>query len=539
MAQGCQLKVLHLYNRGSSCFCDTSTMIDKSQQTLEDTESCEWSTRFYSHWHEAMKSLFKHAIIDLALLQTIAKDYQICPYQLAHAMVPWVDIVVADFNFVFSHTNRHNTFIDNRGRSVALLIDEAHNLANRCRELYQVSLRQQDLQLIASLLDTTPSKVKRTISQLKKAIAATKHNQHDSPAKLIDQLEITKATIDEWQQQQAQLFPAPELLEFKINVNQWLRLSRYLESRMGADHGAHFSLLKHGGSLQLVNNCPAPVIDDLTKSFRSCVYFSGSLLPIAYFCEQLTLQSQEDYTTLVIESPFSPDHLDVYISRLAMNYNQRETAIPAAIEHIECLYQTHDGLYLVCVSSYQFLQQVKNHWVEVCPDIPSLFQPDTREQTNLPEQSGHYEDFLRQLQQFEKGVAFVIMGGRYAEGIEWPAGQLKGVIILGSGMPSPSDTQKRLQTYFENKTYQSDQHHSGFEFAYLFPAINRLIQTAGRIQRREQDTGIVLIMDARYRQPSYQRYFPRLWQPKSIDSPQQLKTCSQAFWQKHQELDDG
>ncbi|MCG8669863.1 MAG: hypothetical protein MI867_10660, partial [Pseudomonadales bacterium] len=311
--QGCQLKVLHLYNRGSSCFCDPPSFLDNNQLDQEDISPCEWSARFYSQWHAAMKALLEHAIIDLSLLQAVANEYQICPYQLAHAMIPWVDIVVADFNFVFSHTNRNNQFIDNRGKSVALLVDEAHNLANRCRELYKASLRNHDLQLLTSLIDSASPKIKRSINQLKKIIQQANHDQKDSPNDLISQLEATKSALEEWQQQQAQLFPSPELLEFKININQWLRLSRYLESGLGASQGAHFSLFKSKANLELLNNCPAPVIDDLIKNFRSCVYFSGSLLPIAYFIEQLTLQSQQDCTTLVIESPFSPDHLDIYI----------------------------------------------------------------------------------------------------------------------------------------------------------------------------------------------------------------------------------
>ncbi|MCG8314871.1 MAG: PD-(D/E)XK nuclease family protein [Pseudomonadales bacterium] len=513
--QGTSIKVLHLYNQSHSCFCDPKV----SDELENNLAPCQWQQGYYDRKQEAMEALFVQTVIDLDTLKNVADCYQICPYQLVQELIPWVDIVIADFNYVFSHSVRNQNYLDSKGKKIALLVDESHNLANRCRDLYQCRLTQEQLHSVLSYLPTSNPILQKSIKSLQAQIKKLPKDTEVYPEGLFLQIAKLKTELDENQQLNSLLFTPDDLILIKAQLNQWLRLHKYCQQGLGSHQGKPFSLLKSHQDLQLICNNPSVVIDDLIQGFNSTVYFSGSLLPLHYFAQQFS--DQEIATRLSYSSPFPSNRLQVILGPLAMDFNNRQKAIPLALSYIETLYQQKPGLYLVCVPSYQFLEQIKhaqeNARQAMAWHFPVIFQ----QHDTPPQQARELETTLKQMRD---GVAFVIMGGSFAEGVEWPRGVLNGVIILGNGMPSPSATQQRLKSYFDHSAA------NGFDFAYRFPAINRVIQTVGRIQRSDSDAGIVLLLDRRFRHSSYRQLLPNDWQIHHCDSPEQLALKSNEFW---------
>ena len=535
--QGSALKCLNLSNQQRACFCAPIADNDAAAPA-----PCQWETGFYDRKPAALEALFTENLIDLDCLQTIAREHRLCPYHLAEELLPWVDVVIGDFNYVFGLTVRNSGYLERHGRRINLLVDEAHNLPGRCRDNYSASLNIDILRSVKSRLPTTDAKSKRALNALQKAIKQTGPDISDYPEPLFNAIQQLKDQLETPDLSQGELFSMDDALMLKAELNQWLRLGRYCEPGLGEHQGQPFSLKKTKDGLTLECNNPAVVIRDLCQIFRSRVFFSGSLLPVRHFAVQLcppetTTTGDTDSTPakhLILESPFPRNRLRILLGNLAMGYQHRDASLPVALDYIKALYLKHPGLYLVCAPSYDVLQRLQEqittgHW-----DLPTLFQSADRESAHTANQS---------LAAMDNGMAFVVLGGSFAEGVEWPPGVLKGVIILGNGMPGPTTQQKRLQRYYDNafstgntspqlpKPETTPGHgNTGFDHAFQFPGLNRVIQTAGRIQRTEQDAGLVLLLDQRFRQRRYQQMLPSHWQYEAVNSLEDLISASDSFW---------
>lgn len=516
--QGKDLKVLHLLNRDTTCFCSPS----QDEDSANDNEPCTWEVDYYSKKQLALEELFKNSFIDLETLQSVSQTHKLCPHHLAQDILPWVDVIIVDFNFVFSFTARNTAYLEKPGKTSALLIDETHNLVSRCRDLYEAELNTDTLDQVKTVIAPSSSKAATCINSLKNTLKSLSKETTEFPHKLFEQIENLRTELSEWQQQSNLLFLPEEIIEVKIALAQWLRLSKYLQDGLGAEFGHNFSLIKSKRKLALLSNNPAPVAQELSGYFNNRVFFSGSLLPLRYFTTQLSTTPQDSIKQLVAHSPFPPDRLNVALGNLNLNYQNREASISKALSYIETLWKEKPGLYLICAASYQYLEMIQSH-IENHIDIPHLFQQrfDTQEAK---------DGFSESLRNMTEGFACIVMGGSFGEGVEWPPGVLKGVIILGSGMPSPSTTQDRLQQYFDHNDLIPSNEAKGFEYTYLFPAINRIIQTVGRIQRQNKDAGIALILDKRFRQARYRKLFPPTWQPQEVNSLDALSQLAKQFW---------
>ena len=506
--QGRDLKCLNLCSQQRICFCRRDSGHDEALDT-----PCDWEQGFHDRKPAALSALFAQPLVDQEQLLSVAREHRVCPHHLAQELLPWTDIVIADFNYVFGFTVRNQNYLERHQKRINLMVDEAHNLPNRSRDNFSANLTAELLDGAQQALKQQKHPAARAVAALEKAVRSLASDPQDYPTRLIDRIQQTRDALETPSEHQVELFTADAVMDLKIQLNQWLRLAGYCESGLGEQQGQPFSLKKKRGALALCCNNPAVVIEDLSRRCRSRVFFSGSLLPAAYFQTQLCRDAQH----LVLPSPFPRERLRILLGPLAMGYQHRRAALPEALNYILTLYRQQPGLYLVCAPSYEILGLLEDELEAAAWDIPVVFQSSLKEGENLA--------------QMTLGIAFVVLGGSFAEGVEWPPGTLKGIVILGNGMPGPTREQKRLQAYFENIS-DLPPAHTGFDYAFLFPGLNRIIQTAGRIQRTEQDAGIVLLLDKRFRQSRYQQHLPGHWHYEIIDSPQQLQVSCQQFWEQ-------
>ena len=515
------LKCLSISSQQRACFCEPGAEIHNIL--------CEWEIGFHDRKRAAMAEAYAQNHINLPCLQRIGKEYRVCPYHLCEELLPWVDVVIADFNYVFSLTARNARFLETRMRDINLLVDEAHNLPGRCRESYQASLTQDALHELAKSLKGQP--VAKALRKLSRELQHTAADAAEKPAALFKALQQLKEQLELPELSQGQLFAEDKTLQLKITINQWLRLEKYCEAGLGEQNGQPFSLKKRHNTLMLECNNPAVVIEDLSRGFRSRVLFSGSLLPIEHFATQCIVPAENTDNTqpphLILESPFPRERLKILLGPLAMGYQERDTSLPQALDYIAALYRQQPGLYLVCAPSYTVLNSLEQQLQQQPLSLPVVCQSAA---------SSSATDH-QALSSLRDGLAFVVLGGSFAEGVEWPPGVLKGVVILGNGMPGPSTEQKRLQRYYEQAFHRHARPghvvtNPGFDHAFLFPGLNRVIQTAGRIQRTPEDAGIVLLLDRRFRQPHYQHYLPSHWACETINTPAELASVCEVFWHR-------
>lgn len=515
-------KTLFLYAKSESCFCD---------KTINDNlkhNRCEWETGYFDRRMQAMENLFSLSIIDFEALQNEAKAQGICPHQLAKEMIPWMDIVCGDFNYVYDLGVRPSEYFQQSAKHIALLVDESHNLPDRARSMYSCTLNGVT---IKAANKAAPSKtpLSRQLKKLSSALNAlnttTKASAVEStpltltelPTELITAISNTLEAYSIFYAEQTQLFVADELVAL------WSEL--YLFQRLAALWGAHFSLMLEmtqkelALSLRCVN--PAPVLEHINNTFNSTTLFSGTLLPLTYYKANFFGLENDAINQISLGSPFDQNRLGVFIAPVNTRFGQRDDSLPIISDYIKAACETsatdHAGIYLIACASYAYLekvfellsnQQEWQHWTLLQqPSDPAL-----------------KAQFLQRLDSTEQGIVFVILGGSFAEGIEFPPNRLRGTIIIGTGIPAP-DTERELQQRYWQTTLTQ-----GFNYAYLYPGINRVIQTAGRVIRRDTDAGFILLLEERFFKQQYNLLLPREWQLKIVAAPSQLSLALSEFW---------
>lgn len=494
------VRVLILSARERVCFCNPGP-----------ATICEGQSHFFDKWHAIRDTVQQKSHWHPDQLSAVARQHNLCPHQFSLQLVPWADLIIADYNYVFDPAVRLSDYLDQHARHITLLVDEAHNLPDRARDMFSISIEQQALTAAANA--TANRTVKRLLKKVLSffpAADATAQAFDVPPADIIPAMAtLTEYWLDWFACQRWLVFPEPlfETLmtctRFTQRLQRWQSEDRWLS---WPDDGAR--------KLEIFCTDPAPQLDALTARFHAVLYFSGSLQPLEFFARAL---SQRPFAhRLELPSPFPPTHLLTLVVPVNTRYDARAHTIPTVADMIDAVWQARPGRYLVSFPSYPYLQSVHEYLQARNPNLPLLVQGTSSIDAT--------EAFIQQLLAAPT-LALVIAGGRYAEGLDLPDNLLQGVIVVGTCMPPPSLQRTLIQTHFQNHGC------NGFDFAFRFPGLNRVIQSAGRVIRRETDRGVLILLDDRFNHQALRRHFPTHWQPQRIDRPHDLTAPLLAFWQ--------
>ncbi len=491
--QTLNLKTIHLQSRTRTCFCKPGNSIERSE--------CHFQQGFYDRLEQARKEFNELPYCSQEEVIALAKKYELCPHQFTHELIQWSDLVVADFNYVFDPYVRD---MDNLKsiRQKTLLVDEAHNLPDRAREMYSESLSVETLKQLHRLIED-----KALNRQLKKLIKLHKAIIRDDNSaiatiekeKFIYQ-RIALTTVERLAEYEWLLYPE-ELFEA---VQQLLRFAKRLDTIDNADR-----LLKDSFAEALKIFCtnPAQRIKTMADIFSSTHFFSGSLLPSEYFTHLLS--TRIDTPFLQLQSPFLPNQQTMIGFPLNTRYHQRATSLPLLLDILQQVNTQKPGRYLVAFPSFEYMDNVVNFSKNQKAGLPISRQPRTN---NEEEKIFFLQGFSRNPQ-----FNFVVSGGSFAEGIDLPpTAKLSGVIVIGTSLAPPSPEKNAISDYFRSVRLNE------FDYTFRFPGINKVIQTVGRLIRSEHDKGMVLLLDDRFLQKNYQAYFPRHWHIQATHSLEQL-----------------
>jgi len=510
-----ELSYLVIQAKARSCPCN----FDETE--IDDEGRCRRCLGFFQRLQPAREKLLDLRRLDVSTIQAVASEFDLCPFELTLQMLPWVEVVICDFNYVFDPLVQLGYFHDNARRKL-LLIDELHNLVDRARGMYSASLSRR---------------------QIKTARAAGNSRSIDAALKRMQQALDRELRTQEGEQAVAATVPAgllrasqrfSESLGFDIFGNkriprETLDFSKEVfrfQSIGQLFSGHHRALgskpLKYREMRLLCLNA-FEYLQQCYPLFQAVCGFSATLSPSSYFQQALGLE--QNCKSLTLESSFPAENLGVYLcDYIDTRYRQREAHIGRICESIAACYRARPGNYLVFFSAYQFMQQVFEQFSALYPEIETGLQ-----QREFDENA--QREFLAGFFDSNRRLGFAIMGGRFAEGIDYRGDALIGAIIVGVGLPQANLEQQLIQQDFD--ALELD----GFDYAFRFPGLIRVMQSAGRVIRSETDRGVVVLLERRFRQAGYTRYLPRHWQPRYCNSPESLEQSLAAFWNDKEDID--
>ena len=516
--QGMELKTVVLTAKEKLCVCEKPEC---------DPDHCPRAKGHFDRINQAVYELWTtgpDACTREVILES-AERYQVCPFELSLDLAVWVDTLICDYNYVFDpNVSLKRFFADGVREDYLFLIDEAHNLVERGREMYSASLEKEAFLRMKKLLRGKLEGLTKALDGCNRYLLTLKR-ECESGFQILPQvggfelqLQRLGAELDKYLEQ-----PVPEeireqVMEFYFSVWNFLGICDRLD-----DNYVIYTDFSEEGHFWLHLYCVRPA-----ENLRQCldfgtatIFFSATLLPVNYYKDLLT-GNLEDYAVYA-KSPFDPaNRLLLVGTDVSSRYSRRGAAeYERMTRYIHETVTVRNGNYLVFAPSYQVMEQVADRCVAY-EDMECI-----RQESGMTEEER--EAFLKE---FEKErnhslVGFCVMGGIFSEGIDLTEDRLIGALIIGTGLPQVCREREIVKEYFDKKGMD------GFAYAYQYPGMNKVLQAAGRVIRTESDRGMILLMDDRFATISYQRLFPREWEQHAYCQVDSLAGQLQEFWLKY------
>lgn len=452
-----------------------------------------------------------------------AEKHNVCPYEMSLDMALFADAVICDYNYVFDpEVYFRRFFAEGAKKNYTLLIDEAHNLVERAREMYSATLVKEDFLNAKTEMAFYPPAV-RSLNACNRAMLAIK-KEHERFALLgsLDALVISLDrllnTLDHYTADNNGKLP-----EFTLELYFAVRhfVSMYEQSD---DHYRFYCDYRDDNRFYIRIQCmdPSRPLEERLSLCRSAVFFSATLLPIRYYKDQLS-GGPEDYAVYA-ESPFDPDNrLVLTVDDVSTRYSRRGSEEYQKIaDYIAAFCAAKKGNYIAFFPSYRFMTEV----FLLLSKKPGL---SLMKQENVMSESER-EAFLSAFRSDneETLLGLCVMGGVFSEGIDLAADRLIGAVIVGPGLPQVCNERELFREYYQDRL------DAGFEYAYLYPGMNKVLQAAGRVIRTTEDVGAILLLDDRFLKSGYRDLFPREWSSCRRVTKETLPEVLGEFWKAHE-----
>ena len=524
-AKGLTVKSLTLTAKDKICF---------EPEAACTAEECPYAKGHFDRLGEARSALFAHDHWNRDAIAGVAKDHRVCPFELSLDGAWWADVVIGDYNYAFDPRVNLKRFFAEPGEDYTFLVDEAHNLVDRAREMFSAALDKGTILGVRRAVgQKTLPKVYRRLSAInnwflsarKACVNADRGTQtpsgtdtictsDDPPDDLEPALRQFLKTAEKWLEKNRPTPFRTVLMELYFEVHNFLRV---LE-QFGSDYAAISTVAGRDLHLKLACIDPARQMGEVWERCRSAILFSATLAPADYFQTVLGLSPEMD--RLRLPSPFPIQYFQpLGMDSISTYYKDRRRTVGAVARSIAALVKAKKGNYLVFCPSYAYLQMIHDAFDEVAGEIPTIVQ--TREMDE-----GTREDFVGRFQadNCRTLVGFAVMGGVFGEGIDLKGDRLSGAVVVGVGLPGISPERDLIRDYYDGE------YGAGFAYAYQYPGINRVLQAAGRVIRTAADRGVVLLVDRRYAKAEYRTLLPPEWRLQRTPTPEAVQRSVAAFW---------
>jgi len=511
---GLETTLIQIRAKEQTCFCSNG-------RCERDTSGrCPMTLGFFDRLPQAREELLSLGIIDNIRLDEIAWEYQLCPFELVQQLLPWVHIVVADYNYVFDPLVRLPHF-STTANSTLLLIDEAHNLVDRSRSMYSAQLSRQQCMKAAHECRKSQALVAAKLDKLTRTLLDCGGNcDGDDRVETATSPSLARSVSAVLEQMIAASIGSAVLGEHSSAL--WKELCRYaaINELFSDQHRCITRSLRSGRVREVVVtlyclDASAP-LDKTHRQFRASVVFSATLRPGTFYRDTLGLK--EDTAYMQLASPFDASKcLRCVVDWVDTRYRQRQQSLASLTSLIHECTAAKSGNYLVFLPSYAYLEQLSTLFSSTYPHRDTWVQ--TRDQTRQERQN-----LLDNLDIDGHRIGFAIQGGVFGEGIDYTDERLIGTVIVGTGLPAINTKTELIAEHYNQLG------HDGYDFTYRFPGFTRVLQTAGRVIRGESDTGFVLLVDQRFKQAAYRQLFPADWHLEYPECQKELIAEIASFW---------
>lgn len=520
--KGLKFKVTAITAKEKLCFQDTPECTP---------EKCPYAKGHFDRVNDAVYELWTtEEVYSREVIRAHAEKWQVCPFEMCLDLSIWVDGIICDYNYVFDpNVHLKRFFGENISGDYIFLIDEAHNLVERGREMYSAGISRQSLVALRKKIRKRFSKLARTLDKANRQMMELEENLAETgkgyqvlsnPGVLpITFLTISGELEEILEEKELEEELRREILEFYFIVRDFLNVSELVDENyvVYTENSA-----EEGFRLRLFCVNPAENLGEYLKKGKSAIFFSATMFPMLYYRELLT--TDRDAYGIYVQSPFPKENRRILIgSDVSSRYTRRNRAEYQKIAGYiaRCVWQ-RQGNYMAFFPSYRLMEDVLQvyeeefsvDWVRcVCQT------PDMTEQER--------EGFLEEFQEREGTlVGFCVLGGIFSEGVDLTGESLIGAVIVGTGLPQIGSQREILKEYYDKKN------HCGFDYAYRYPGMNKVLQAAGRVIRTKEDKGVILLLDDRFWDRDYQEIFPREWQDRTGCRLDTVEGAVETFWKR-------
>lgn len=514
--KGLLYKTITLTAKEKICFCEEAEC---------NPDACPYAKGHFDRVNDAVFDLITHSgDWSREVLEEQAKKHMVCPFEMSLDVSNWADAVICDYNYAFDPQAHLKRFFSESGKGEYLfLIDEAHNLVERGREMYSASLYKEDLLEVRKLVKAEDPKLAKGLSECNQQFLELKREcEHYQILKSVSHIALklmnVLSKLEDYLEECKDAEKKKRVLDFYFAVRSFLNVHDIMD-----ENYVIFSEMMEDGRFQIKLFCvnPAVNLQNYLEQGNSTIFFSATLLPVHYYKKLLSVE-KDDYAVYA-HSSFPQENKFLFIGTdVSTRYTRRgESTYQRFARYIAVMAEQKKGNYMAFFPSYRFLEEVHTCFLEyVDHEVDSICQVSYMDEEQR-------EEFLEEFEQErEKSlVAFCVMGGIFSEGIDLTDDKLIGAVIAGTGLPQVCTEREILKQYFNAADMD------GFDYAYLYPGMNKVLQSAGRVIRTESDRGVILLLDDRFRAMRYREVFPREWQQYQLGSVKNLEQEIRTFWE--------
>jgi len=485
----------------------TVTITAKEKICFTEDKICQPNLCPYANGHYER---INYAILDILSYETLmtreviveyAKKHNVCPFEFSLDLAYNSDAIICDYNYIFDPRVSLKRLWNEMKKKTTLLIDEAHNLVDRSRDMFSALISKSSFLEIKKEYKSKNKGLSKSANRINLELLSIKKSMSEN--KMVVQTEIPKDLVkivdifisDAEKELFNQDDAESKLLDTFFMALNFSRISSlYHES-----HVTYIRQLKNEVEVKLFCIDPSSLLQKITKSYNSTIFFSATFAPFDFYKDMLGWTS-EDYT-FSIPSPFPREHLELFIQPTSTRYKDRERSIEKIVATIIDIERKQPGNYLIFFPSYIYMEQVYSVYQEQNQSTSVIVQS-----SNMTENDR--EEFLLEFNENRNDslIAFAVLGGIFSEGIDLTGNRLNGVIVVSVGLPKLNDEQDIIKDYFNQRGK------NGFDYAYMYPGLNKVLQAGGRLIRTETDKGVIILIDDRFLQNRYKFLLPPQWQ---------------------------
>lgn len=486
-------------------------------------EACPYAKGHFDRVNEAVFDILHlEQEMDRETVLRYAEKYRVCPFEFCLDISSWTDGIICDYNYVFDPNVRlKRYFADGASGDYLFLVDEAHNLVSRAREMYSASVYKEDFLEVKRIIKGKSLRLERQLDRCNKLLLSMKRECGDwqfledvtgLAAGIMTAFSYMETFMEEFPE-----FPEREtVLDFYFCLRDFLNVYEELDG-----HYRIYEENREDGSFLVRLFCvdPSRLLSRCMDQGASTILFSATLLPVRYY-KTLLSGNQEDYAVYV-NSPFPEENRLLMVAEdVSSRYTRRSPSEYRKVaDYIRIVTQSRPGNYMVFFPSYQYMGEIEEILEEEPLKADLLVQGQGMGEA---EKAEFLEEFEKE--RSHSLAAFCVMGGVFSEGIDLKEERLIGVIVVGTGLPMVCVEQEVLKGYFD------ETEEKGFDFSYQYPGMNKVLQAAGRVIRTPADRGVILLLDDRFLRRDHLELFPREWEHFQVVNRGNAARCLEDFW---------